>query len=51
MLTEAGNIAMQQADAIFQLGKLLAPAVRATATSSEVRLAVGVADSVPKQVV
>lgn len=51
VLTEAGNIAMQRADAIFQLGELLAPAVRDADTSIEVRLKVGVADSVPKLVV
>lgn len=51
VLTEAGSIAMQQAEEIFQLGERLAYTVRDAATSLGVRLAVGVADSVPKLVV
>ena len=50
-LTEAGSMAMQQAEEIFQLGETLARTVRDADASPGVRLAVGVADSVPKSVV
>ena len=51
VLTEAGGMAMQQAEEIFQLGETLARTVRDADVSPGVRLAVGVADSVPKSVV
>lgn len=51
VLTEAGQAALQQAEQIFQLGEQLPAAVREAASSPVVRLAVGVADSLPKLVV
>jgi LysR family transcriptional activator of nhaA len=50
-LTEAGQVALLQAEQIFQLGEQLPAAVREAASSPVVRLAVGVADSLPKLVV
>lgn len=50
-LTEAGVAALQQAEQIFQLGATLPDAVRAAAQSNAVRLAVGIADGLPKLVV
>lgn len=48
VLTEAGKVALQQADHIFQLGEVLSEQVRATAQTPSVRLAVGIADGLPK---
>lgn len=50
-LTDAGRAALAQADLIFALGEALPGAVRDAATSSGVRLRVGIADSLPKLVV
>lgn len=50
-LTEAGQAAFEQAELIFQLGQQLPDRVRDAATTPVVRLAVGVADSLPKLVV
>lgn len=50
-LTEAGQEAVRQADAIFQLGERVPAAVRDAAASPVVRLAVGVSDMLPKLVV
>ena len=50
-LTEAGLAAMRQADQIFQLGEQLPAIVRDATSGPSVRLAVGVADGVPKLVV
>lgn len=50
-LTEAGVAAMAQADQIFQLGEKLPEAVRNAVTTRVMRLAVGIADSLPKLVV
>ena len=51
LLTEAGLAAMRQADQIFQLGEQLPAEVRDAATTHGVRLAVGIADALPKLVV
>lgn len=51
VLTEAGVVAMQQADLIFQLGEGLVARVRDAASMPSVRLAVGVCDGLPKLVV
>lgn len=51
VLTEAGKVAMQHADQIFQLGEQLPAAVRDATSSPAVRLAVGVSDGLPKLVV
>ncbi len=51
VLTEAGVVAMHQADRIFQLGEQLPAAVRDAVNSPGVRLAVGVCDGMPKLVV
>ena len=51
VLTEAGVVAMRQADQIFQLGELLPAAVRDAASSPGVRLAVGISEGLPKLVV
>jgi LysR family transcriptional regulator, transcriptional activator of nhaA len=51
VLTDAGLVAMQQADLIFQLGESLPARVRDSASAPTMRLAVGVSDSVPKLVV
>lgn len=50
-LTEAGQAALRQAEQIFQLGEQLPGLVRDAATAQGVRLAVGIADSLPKLVV
>lgn len=50
-LTEAGRAAMRQADQIFALGEALESVVRDAATTPSVRLAVGVADGLPKLLV
>jgi LysR family transcriptional regulator, transcriptional activator of nhaA len=51
VLTEAGVVAMRQADQIFQLGEELPAAVRDAAASPGVRLAVGISEGLPKLVV
>ena len=50
-LTEAGLVAMQQADQIFQLGEKLPALVRDAVSTPTVRLAVGISDGLPKLVV
>ncbi len=50
-LTEAGLAAMQQAEAIFQLGQALPALVQEAAGHQTLRLQVGVSDGVPKLVV
>jgi LysR family transcriptional regulator, transcriptional activator of nhaA len=50
-LTEAGRVAMRQADAIFQLGEALPALVRDAAGVRQLRLAVGVSDGLAKLVV
>ena len=50
-LTEAGDIALQQAEQIFQLGEALPELVRSAAQVKSVRLTVGIADGLPKLVV
>ena len=50
-LTEAGMVAMQQADLIFHLGENLPAQVRDAGSSPIVRLAVGMSDGLPKLVV
>jgi LysR family transcriptional regulator, transcriptional activator of nhaA len=50
-LTEAGQEAMRQADQIFQMGEALPGLVREAATAPVVRLAVGIADGIPKPIV
>lgn len=47
-LTEAGNVALQQAEQIFQLAQALPEQVLATVQAPSVRLAVGIADGLPK---
>jgi LysR family transcriptional activator of nhaA len=51
VLTEAGVVAMRQADQIFQLGEQLPAAVRDAVSTPGLRLAVGVCDGMPKLVV
>jgi LysR family transcriptional activator of nhaA len=51
VLTDAGRVAMQQADQIFQLGENLPARVRDAVSSPIIRLAVGVCDGLPKLVV
>jgi LysR family transcriptional regulator, transcriptional activator of nhaA len=51
VLTEAGLVAMQQADQIFQLGEALPARVRDAVSAPIVRLAVGICDGLPKLVV
>jgi len=51
VLTEAGLVAMQQADQIFQLGENLPALVRDAVSAPTVRLAVGISDGLPKLVV
>lgn len=51
VLTEAGKLAMQKADEIFRLGEALPELVREAATRPSVRLAVGIADGLPKLLV
>ncbi len=50
-LTEAGQVALAQANQIFQLGERLPEQVRAAAQAPTVRLAVGLADGLPKLLV
>lgn len=50
-LTEAGTVALQQADQIFQLGEALPSLVRDAASAPGVRLWVGISDGLPKLVV
>lgn len=50
-LTDAGLAALRQAEQIFQLGEQLPGLVRDAATTQSLRLAVGIADSLPKLVV
>jgi LysR family transcriptional regulator, transcriptional activator of nhaA len=50
-LTEAGKVAFRFAEQIFQLGEQLQNAVQEAALSHGQRLAVGIADSLPKLVV
>lgn len=50
-LTEAGVVALQQAEQIFQLGESLPELVRGAAQEQSVRLTVGIADGLPKLVV
>ena len=50
-LTEAGVVALQQAEQIFQLGEALPELVRGAAQVQAVRLTVGIADGLPKLVV
>jgi len=50
-LTEAGTAAVRQAEQIFQLGEALPSLVREAATAPSLRLAVGVAEGLPKLVV
>ena len=47
-LTEAGLVALQQAEQIFQLGEMLPAQVLAATQRPSVRLAVGIADGLPK---
>jgi LysR family transcriptional activator of nhaA len=47
-LTEAGQAALREAEAIFQLGQALPEAVRRAGSAPATRLAVGVVDSLPK---
>lgn len=47
-LTEAGVVALRQAEHIFQLGEALPDMVRSAAESQAVRLVVGIADGLPK---
>jgi LysR family transcriptional activator of nhaA len=47
-LTDAGEVAVRQADLIFQLGEELPDQVRSAASSPAVRLAVGIPDGIPK---
>ncbi len=51
VLTEAGTVAMRQAEQIFQLGEQLPGAVRDAVSSPGVRLTVGISDALPKLVV
>lgn len=48
VLTDAGQAALQQAEAIFALGEELPALVRDAATTPGVRLAVGISDGLPK---
>lgn len=47
-LTEAGKVALHQADQIFQLSESLPEQVLATVQAPSARLAVGIADGLPK---
>lgn len=47
-LTEAGTVALQQAEQIFQLGEALPQEVLSAALTPSARLAVGIADGLPK---
>ena len=50
-LTDAGVVAMEQADLIFQLGDDLPSLVREAVSSHSVRLRVGISDGLPKLIV
>ena len=50
-LTDAGMAAMQQADAIFQLGEELPSRVRDAMSAPVIRLRLGISDGLPKLVV
>ncbi|NDH66762.1 MAG: LysR family transcriptional regulator [Gammaproteobacteria bacterium] len=50
VLTDAGIVAMKQADLIFQLGEALPSRVRDAVSAPKVRLTVGLCDSLPKMV-
>lgn len=50
-LTDAGVVALQQAEQIFQIGEALPDIVRSAAQATSVRLTVGIADGLPKLVV
>ena len=50
-LTDAGVVAMEQADLIFQLGDELPSLVREALSAPSVRLRVGVSDGLPKLIV
>lgn len=50
-LTDAGQVALRQADEIFRLGERLPDLLRSAATEPHVRLAVGLADGLPKLLV
>lgn len=50
-LTEAGVVALQQAEQIFQLGETLPELVQSATQVTSVRLTVGIADGLPKLVV
>ena len=50
VLTEAGQATLRQADLIFQLGERLPEVVKEALQAPSVRLAVGIADSLPKLV-
>jgi LysR family transcriptional activator of nhaA len=50
-LTEAGHVAMRQAEEIFALGEQLPGLVREAVNAPTVRLAVGISDGLPKLVV
>ncbi len=50
-LTEAGQVAMRQADEIFRLGERLPELLRGAVSEPHVRLAVGLADGLPKLLV
>jgi LysR family transcriptional activator of nhaA len=51
VLTEAGIVAMRQADQIFQLGEQLPELLREAVSAPGLRLAVGISDGMPKLVV
>lgn len=51
VLTDAGLVAMQQADQIFQIGEELPTRLRDAASTPTLRLAVGISDGLPKLVV
>lgn len=50
-LTEAGQVALRQAEAIFELGEQLGGLVREAATAPVLRLTVGISDGLPKMAV
>lgn len=47
-LTDAGAVALKQAEQIFQLGEQLPAAVRDAVSAPTIRLAVGISDGLPK---
>jgi len=51
VLTDAGQVALRQAEQIFQLGERLPELVQDSAQHKGLRLAVGISDSLPKLVV